>query len=58
MSNLDDYYKKYNQPKLKTNGDYVRAMTDEELAKVLHDTGVNWYSEEYWLNWLKEEYKE
>ena len=34
------------------------GMTDEELAEVLHNAGGNWYSEEYWLDWLKREYKE
>ena len=56
MSNLDDYYKKYGQPKPKTNGDIIRAMTDEELAKVLHNAGANWYSEEYYLKWLNQDY--
>lgn len=39
-----------------TNADYIRSMSDEELAKVLHNTGGNWYSEEYWLKWLKQDY--
>ena len=43
--------------KVKTNADKIREMSDEELAEVLHNAGGNWYSEEYWLNWLKEEYK-
>ena len=56
MSNLDDYYKKYGHSKPKTNADYIRSMTDEELAKILHNAGGNWYSEEYWLEWLKQDY--
>lgn len=38
-----------------TNADRIRFMTDEELAEVLHNAGGNWYSEEYWLNWLQQE---
>lgn len=38
-----------------SNADHIRSMTDEELAEVLHNAGGNWYSEEYWLEWLKEE---
>lgn len=56
MSNLDDYYAKYNQSKPKTNADYIRSMSNEELAKVLHNAGGNWYSEEYWLKWLNQDY--
>ena len=41
-----------------TNADRIRSMTDEELAEILHNAGGNWYSEEYWLNWLKEEVKD
>lgn len=44
--------------KTMTNADRIRSMTDEELAEVLHNAGGNWYSEEYWLDWLKREYKE
>ena len=39
--------------KPKTNADHIRSMSDEELAEVLHNAGGNWYSEEYWLDWLK-----
>ena len=46
------------QKRIITNADRIRSMTDEELAEVLHNAGGNWYSEEYWLNRLKEEYKE
>lgn len=56
MSNLDDYYAKYNRSKPKTNADYIRSMSNEELAKILHNAGGNWYSEEYWLEWLKQDY--
>ena len=38
-----------------TNADRIRSMTNEELAEILHNAGGNWYSEEYWLKWLKEE---
>jgi hypothetical protein len=74
MSNLDDYYAKYGRPKPKTNADYIRSMTDEELAKWLDYE----YSRCEWCNidkigtddcsdidctacildWLKEEHKE
>ena len=43
---------------LKTNADRIRSMSDEELAEVLHNAGGNWYSEEYWLDWLKHESEE
>lgn len=48
------YYKEW----IPSNADLIRGMTDEELAKILHNAGGNWYSEEYWLDWLKREYKE
>lgn len=38
-----------------TNADHIRSMGDEEIAEILHNAGGNWYSEEYWLKWLKEE---
>lgn len=41
-----------------TNGDRIRSMSDEELAEILHNAGGNWYSEEYWLNWLKQNAEE
>ena len=40
---------------IKTNADRIRAMSDKELAEILHNAGGNWYSEEYWLKWLKQE---
>ncbi len=46
-----DFYQEYKQ----TNADRIRSMTNEELAEVLHNAGGNWYSEEYWLKWLKQE---
>lgn len=51
----DECYKANPKP---TNADIIRSMTDEELAEVLHNAGGNWYSEEYWLDWLKEENEE
>ena len=42
----------------KTNADRIRSMTDKELAEILHNAGGNWYSEEYWLNWLKQNAEE
>ena len=41
-----------------TNADHIRAMTDEELAEMLYNAAGAYYSEEYWLKWLKEDYKE
>ena len=41
-----------------TNADHIRAMSNRELAKALHDAGCNWYSEDYWLEWLEQEAKE
>lgn len=38
-----------------TNADKIRSMTNKELAEVLHNAGGNWYSEEYWLEWLQQE---
>lgn len=46
-----------------TNGDRIRAMTDEELAHLLHDaeehlfTGNLWNWEQ-WIEWLKKEVEE
>ena len=39
----------------KTNADRIRAMSNRELAKALHDAGCNWYSEDYGLEWLEQE---
>ena len=47
-------------PKPKTNADRIRAMTDEELAHLLHSaeehlfTGNLWNYEK-WTDWLKQE---
>lgn len=43
-----------------TNADRIRNMSDEELAKILHNAGGNlyWSSEEFWLYWLKQEMEE
>lgn len=44
------------KPRIKTNADRIRAMTDEELADYLR-----WHNDLYsrngmdWLDWLKEE---
>ena len=46
--------------KIKTNADRIRAMSDEELAHLLHDaeehlfTGNLWDYEQ-WREWLKKE---
>ena len=42
-----------------TNGDRLRAMSDEELAKWLHDShfishGIG-LSNDWWLDWLRQE---
>lgn len=47
-------------PKPKTNGDRIRAMTDEELAVFLSQTEEhlftgNLWSIKTWNEWLKEE---
>lgn len=57
MSNLDDYYKKYGHSKPKTIADYIRTMTDEELADYLryHSDSYARYDMD-WLDWLKQEY--
>ena len=39
----------------KTNADRIRAMSNRELAEMLHNAGGNWYSEEYWIEWLKQD---
>lgn len=55
--NSDELYKRRVKevwkPKPITNADRIRMMSDEELAEMLHNAGCNWYSEEYWLDWLK-----
>ena len=48
------------KPKPQTNADRIRAMTDEELAHLLHSaeehlfTGNLWNYEK-WTEWLKQE---
>lgn len=60
MSNLDDYYKKYGRPKPRTNGDYVRQMTNDELAEwywwMLHYVQGYTDSRVALREWLKQEY--
>ena len=46
------------KPKLITNADRIRAMSNRELAKVLHDAGCYWDSEDYWFEWLEQEVEE
>lgn len=51
-----------------TNADRIRAMTDEELAELMHDTAWEgrktvedpeaFKTVEEWLDWLKEEAKD
>ena len=55
-----------NNEKLQTNADYIRAMSDEELAMCINDITTNALSVLtlgsdrqtksifYWLNWLKQ----
>ena len=44
----------------KTNADHIRSMTDEELAKLFEEVGYDSmeHRSTYWLNWLKQPYKE
>lgn len=66
--NVKDYppYLDYPKPrKTITNADRIRSMTDEELARFLDNTDGDFppnvercsieESEEYWLDWLKQE---
>lgn len=58
------------QPEIKTKGDYIRGLSDEKLAEYLwlrqFDGSYFPYSnelgdmntEDRWLEWLKEEYRE
>ena len=64
----------YWEPEVKTNGDRIRSMTDEEMAKYLYynltyggsppDANCDCVHvpaeacEKCWLDWLKEEVKE
>lgn len=52
------YCSAFKKKSVVTNGDRIRAMTDEELAEILYNVGGDWYSEEKWVEWLKEEYDE
>lgn len=55
-----DFLVQYEPPQPKTNADRIRAMTDEELAHLLHSaeehlfTGNLW-NYERWTEWLKQE---
>lgn len=56
----------FNNEKLQTNADYIRAMSDEELAMWINDITTNALSVLalgsnrqtksifHWLNWLKQ----
>lgn len=57
----------YFEPKIKTNGDRIRSMSDEELAKkFVHKVSMKYvtgYVETYWVSgilrnkkWLKKEF--
>ena len=60
MSNLDDYYAKYDRPKPKTNADYVRQMDDDEISEwywwMLHYVQGYTDSRIALREWLKEEF--
>ena len=73
MSEVKDYppYLDYPKPRKKqTNGDHIRAMTDEELADEFSYSGCHKQSnpeicrkhtgecERCWLDWLKKEVSE
>lgn len=48
------------KPKPHTNADRIRNMTDEELARWIHQTRHNPLEDRNyreWLEWLKQEYK-
>lgn len=42
---------------VQTNADRIRAMSDEELASLLHNADEHWIWE-HWLKWLKKEVEE
>ena len=46
------------EPKPITNGDRIRAMSDEELAEWLAKNDPECDPPEWWLNWLRQEVKE
>ena len=67
MPDSVDFTVQYVQPKPRwkmTNGDKIRAMSDEELATWLGDMlgvypfGTEQWNREKWLDWLKEEVEE
>ena len=49
--------KRNRKPKVKTNADRIRSMTDEELAEWI-SSEPPCKSQEWWNNWLKQEVKE
>ena len=60
-----DFLVQYEPPRLKSNADRIRAMSDEELAELLVSTDGDFPPncegvpvrklEAYWLDWLKQE---
>jgi len=56
-----DFLVQHEPPKLKSNADRVRAMTDEELARWITDELIepgycdDEHTYELWLDWLKQE---
>lgn len=57
--NFDELYKRrigeVLEPKLKTNADRIRAMSDEELAEFLDKADPVFWNRETWLDWLRAE---
>ena len=51
-----DFLVQYEPPQPKTNGDAIRAMTDEELAYFM--ANIEPCRESAWLEWLKQEVSE
>lgn len=51
-----DFLVQYEPPRLKSNADRIRAMTDEELAAWLEDRTMLPING-LWLDWLKQEEK-
>ena len=60
-----DFLVQYEPPRLKSNADRIRAMSDEELAELLVSTDGDFPPncedvpvrklEAYWLDWLRQE---
>lgn len=50
------WHKNCFEPKVMTNADRIRAMTDEELAELLEEMTYDSmeHRAEYWLEWLKQ----